>query len=163
MNRKSILGVAAVLVGVVAGGMMLLRDNPAVQRALAEEETQGTKRECDEGTITVDVVIEDVDVSAHTITARATTYVIPPHDNVGGAVFTLGTTDSPHNEKATQFVRLPVMPAADIKTAKQGLHAVLHLEVRSPGYLVVTGIDEFQGLERIGVDSLDAPGTEDGQ
>ncbi len=108
--------------------------------------------------ISVDVVIEEVDLSANTINARATSYVVPPHGNVGGAVFMTGTTDS-KKDQATKFVRLPVMPEANIKDKKlkAGLHAIIQLQMMRNGSLVVVGIAEFTGVERIGVDKLDAP------
>ena len=111
--------------------------------------------------IALDVVLEEVDVAANTISARATTYVVPPHGQVGGAVFSLGTLDTPDKDKATRLVRLPVMPEADIRRLQAGAHVVLRLGVSRQGAVVVVGIDKFSGLERIGVDSLDAPGTKD--
>jgi uncharacterized iron-regulated membrane protein len=113
--------------------------------------------------IALDVVLEEVDVAANTISARATTYVVPPHGQVGGAVFSLGTLDTPDKDKAMKLVRLPVMPEANIREAglQAGAHAILRLGVSPQGALVVVGIDKFSGLERIGVDSLDAPGTKD--
>ena len=111
----------------------------------------------------LDVVLEEVDVTANTISARATTYVVPPHGQVGGAVFSLGTLDTPDKDKATRVVRLPVMPEANIRGLQAGAHVVLRLGVSRQGAVVVVGIDKFSGLERIGVDSLDAPGTKDGE
>ena len=102
MKVKTVLGVVAVMVGVVAAGMTILSQTvPAAERASPDEESKAKK---DTGTIAVNVVIEEVDLSANTITARATTYVVPPHGKVGGAVFMMGTTDS-HKNKATRFVR----------------------------------------------------------
>ena len=107
----------------------------------------------------VDVVIDEVDFSANAITARATIHVMPPHDNVGGRVLMLGTTDS-IEMYVTKFVRLPVMPEANLKDKKPkaGQRAILRLEMSQQGSLVVVGIEEFTGLERIGVNWLDAPG-----
>ena len=107
----------------------------------------------------LDVVLEEVDVAANTISARATTYVVPPHGQVGGKVFSLGTLDTPDKDKATRLIRLPVMPEADIRVLQVWAHVVLRLGVSRQGAVVVVGIDKFSGLERIGVDSLDAPGT----
>lgn len=116
-------------------------------------------------TITVDVVLEDLNRSANTISARSTVYVIPPHGDVGGMVHMDGTIDSPRKEKATKFVNLPVMPSANLKDSKlkAGQHAILQLEVLPQGALVVVGVEEFCGLEKIGVDSLDAPRTKGGK
>ncbi len=158
MKVKTVLGVVAVMVGVVAAGMTILSQTvPAAERASPDEESKAKK---DTGTIAVNVVIEEVDLSANTITARATTYVVPPHGKVGGAVFMMGTTDS-HKNKATRFVRLPVMPEANIKgeKLKVGLHATLQIRMMRQGSLVVVGIQEFSGFEKVGVDWLDAPGT----
>lgn len=160
MKGKTVLGVVVVMVVVAAGGMTLLSQAvPAAERASSDKEAKAKKDKGKKDAIAVDVVIEEVDLSANTITARATTHVVPPHGRVGGAVFMMGTTDSPHKDKAMEFVRLPVMPEARIqdKKLKAGLHAILRLEMMRPGSLVVVGIEEFRGLERIGVDWLDAP------
>lgn len=92
-----------------------------------------------------------------------TTDVVPPHGQVGGSVFTMGTLDTPDKDKATRLVRLPVMPAANLKEKKleAGTHAILQLGVIRQGALVVAGIDKFGGAERIGIDGLDAPRTKD--
>jgi hypothetical protein len=157
MRGKLILGAVVVMAGVAAIGMKLL---PPVVNASPEVEANAGK-----DAIAVDVVLEEVDLSASTVTARATTHVVPPHGNVGGAVFMMGTTDSPYKEKATRFVRLPVMPEANIKNEKlkAGLHAILRLEMLRQGPLVAVGIEEFRGPEKVGVDWLDAVGTEDGK
>ncbi len=67
-------------------------------------------------------------------------------------------------DKATKYVRLPVMPEAKLKERKPkaGLHAILRLEMLRQASLVVVGIEEFTGAERIGVEGLDAPGTKEG-
>ena len=71
-----------------------------------------------------------------------------------------GTTGS-RKDQATKYVRLPVMPEADLKKKKPkaGLHAILRLKMLRQGALVVVGIEEFTGAERIGVEGLDAPST----
>jgi hypothetical protein len=160
MRGKTVLGVAAVMVGVAAVGMALRPQAvPAAGRVSPDEKDKDKK-----DAIAIDVVIEEVDCSANTITARATNYVVPPHGNVGGTVFMMGAMDSPHKDKATKFVRLPVMPEAHIKDkkVKAGLHAILRLEMMRQGPLVVVGIEEFSGLEKVGIDWLDAPGTATG-
>ena len=108
-------------------------------------------------------MIEEVDYSANTITARGTIHVVPPHDKVGGQVSMTGTTGS-HKDKATKYVHLPVMPEANLKDKKPkaGLHAILRLAILRQGSLVVVGIEKFTGAERIGVEWLDAPGTKEG-
>ena len=113
--------------------------------------------------MTVDVVLEEVDLAANTISARATTYLVPPHGQVGGAVFSMGTLDTPDKDKATRLVRLPVMPEANIreKGLQTAAHAILHLAVSQQGALMVVGIDKFSGPERIGMDWLDASRTKD--
>ena len=113
--------------------------------------------------ITLDVVLDEVDLAANTISARTTTYVVPPHGQVGGSVFSLGTLDTPDRDKATKLLRLPVMPEANLKEKKleAGTHAILHLGVIRQGALVVARIDEFGGAERIGIDWLDACRTKD--
>lgn len=153
MSGKTILGVAVTLIGVV--GLILLTTNE-----------KGKEKDGKQNTIHVDAVIEAVDVSANTVTARSTLYVIPPHDNVGGAVFEAGSTDS-HKDNATKYVRLPVMPQTELveKKPQVGQRVILRLELLQQGShvaLVVTGIEEFTGVERIGVDWLDAPGTNGG-
>jgi hypothetical protein len=161
VRGKPILGVAVVMAGVAIIGMITRpRVIPAAERISSKENAKAQK-----DAIAVDVVIEDVDISANTITARATDYVVPPHGNVGGAVFRMGTTDSPHKERATRFVRLPVMPEAKLQNqkVKRGLHAILRLEVMRRGPLVVVGIEQHDGPEKVGVESLDAVGTEDGK
>lgn len=131
---------------------------PAAERASSKADAKVEEGKDKKPAIAVDVVIEDVDRSANTITARATNYVVPPQGNVGGAVFMVGTTGSPHKEKATRFVRLPVMPEANIKNekVKAGLRAILRLEVMRCGPLVVVGIEESTGPEKVGVEWLDA-------
>jgi hypothetical protein len=163
MGGRIVLGVVAVVVGVVFAGTALRTQTlPAAERLspAERERAKGSKK----GGICVDVVIEEVDLAANTITARATHYVVPPHGHVGGAVFVTGTTGPPHKGKATRFVRLPVMPEANLKgkKPKAGLRAVLRLEMLRPGSLVVVGIEELTGAERIGVEWLDAPGTKAG-
>ena len=122
-----------------------------------------TKATTENSVITLDVVLEEVDLAANTISARATNYVVRPHGQVGGSVFTMGTLDTPDKDKATRLVRLPVMPEANLKEKKleAGTHAILQLGVIRQGALVVAGIDEFGGAERIGIDWLDAPRTND--
>jgi len=122
-----------------------------------------TKAATENSVITLDVVLEEVDLAANTISARATTYVVPPHGQVGGSVFTMGTLDTPDKDKATRLVRLAVMPEANLKEKKleAGTHAILQFGVIRQGALVVTGIDEFGGAERIGIDWLDACRTKD--
>ena len=77
--------------------------------------------------ITLDVVLDEVDLAANTVSATACTYVVPPHGQVGGVVFSLGTLDTPDKNKATKLVRLPVMPEANIEEAglQSGAHAGL--------------------------------------
>jgi hypothetical protein len=162
MGGRIVLGVVAVMVGVALAGLPLPTQTlPAAERiAPAEKErAKGNKKDG----ICVDVVIEAVDFSANTITARGTIHVVPPHDNVGGQVSMTGTT-GPHKDKATKYVRLPVMPEANLKDKKPkaGLHAILRLEMLRQGSLVVVGIEGLTGAERIGVEWLDAPGTKAG-
>jgi hypothetical protein len=162
MGGKIILGVVTVMVGVVLAGLTLRTQTlPAAEGNSPAEKEKAKENSKD--SICVDVVIEEVDFAANTITARGTIHVVPPHDNVGGVVFMTGTTDA-HMDKATKYVRLPVMPEARLKdrNPKAGMHAILRLEMLRQGSLVVVGIEEFAGLERIGVDSLDAPGTKAG-
>jgi hypothetical protein len=115
----------------------------------------------DNSVITFDVVLEEVDLAANTISARATAYVFPPHGQVGGSVSMRGTMDGSDLGKATKLVRLPVMPEANLKRLQAGTHAILQLGVIRQGALVVVGIEEFAGAERIGIDWLDAPRPKD--
>jgi hypothetical protein len=166
MKGKPIIGVALVIAGVAAVGMTLRPHAvPAAERASPKEDAKVGKDEDKKHAIAVDVVIEEVDLAANTITARSTTYIVPPRGNVGGAAFMMGTMDSPHKEKATKFVRLPVMPEANIKNKKveTGLHMILQLQLMRRGSLVVVGIEEFTGPENVGVEWLDAIGHEDGK
>jgi len=160
VRSKPILGVAVVMTCVAVVGILLPRVIPAAERDSSQEAAQAEKVRGKRQAIAVDVVIEEIDFTGNTITARATEYVIPPHDNVGGIMFRTGTTDG-HKDKATRFVRLPVMPEAELKNknVKTGLHAILRLEMLPRGPLVVVGIDEYRGPERIGVESVDAVGT----
>lgn len=160
MDRRTVV---VVMVGVVAAGLTCATQIlPAAERAHRAE--KGRAKEGKRDGICVDVVIEEVDFSANTITARATIHVVPPHGNVGGQVFMTGTADS-HKDRVTRYVRLPVMPEAELqkKKPRAGLHAILRLEMLPQGCLVVVGIEEFKGLERIGVDGIDAPGTQESQ
>lgn len=162
MGSRIVLGVVAVMVGVVLAGLTLLTQTlPAAGRMSPAEKERAKENKKD--SISVDVVIDEVDFSANTITARGTIHVVPPHDNVGGQVFMTGTTGS-HMDKATKYVRLPVMREANLKDKKlkAGLHAILRLEMLRQGSLVVVGIEEFTGAERIGVEWIDAPGTKAG-
>jgi hypothetical protein len=148
----------------IAGVIIVAQVVSAAERAFPKADAKAEEGKDNKSAIAVDVVIEDVDLSAKTITARATNYVIPPHGNVGGAVFMMGTTDS-HKEKVTKFVRLPVMPEGDItnKKVKVGLHAILRLAMMRRGSLVVVGIEELSGPEKVGVQWLDATGTGTGK
>ncbi|MBV9125175.1 MAG: hypothetical protein JO112_17605 [Planctomycetes bacterium] len=138
--------------------------------ALAEEHSSSSRQaepkeaNSRKNLITIEVVLEDVDLAANTVTARAVAYVIPPHDRVGGAVF-LGADLLPPGAKATRFSHLPVMPQAQLqaKGLKAGMRATLRVEVIPPGTLVVVGIDKFLGVERIGVEWLDAPAPNHGK
>lgn len=153
MSGKIGFGFAVGIIGVVAAGLLLRAADPAAP-------TKAEKK-C---ALTVDVVIDEVDLDAHTITATGTIHVVPPHDNVGGQIMFTGTTGS-RKDQAPRYLRLPVMPAAKIagKKPKAGLHAILTLEMIRPGCLTVVGIEEFNEAERIGVESLDAPGTKTGK
>jgi hypothetical protein len=161
MGVRIVLGIVVMMVGIVLPGLTHPTQTlPAAERISPAEKGRSKGKKKD--SICVDVVIEEVDFSANTITARSTVYIVPPHDNVGGAVFKTGTTDS-HQDKATKYFRLPVMPQAKLteKKPKAGQHAILRLELLHQG-LVVDGIEAFTGLERIGVDWLDAPRTKKG-
>ena len=162
MKVKIAAAVIAV-VGLAAVGLALQPQVSAAERAACGKRAKATKAKDKNNAMTVDVVLEEVDLAANTISARATTYCVPPHDQVGGAVFSMGTLDTPDKDKATRLVRLPVMPEAKIKKKglQAGAHAILHLGVSRQGALVVVGIDKFSGPERIGVDWLDAPRTKD--
>ncbi len=163
MRSRTILGVAVVLIGVVAAMVTLPKQTvPAAERISRAEKP--TAKGDNKDAIRVDVVIEEVDLASSTISARATVHVVPPHDNLGGQVFFTGTTDG-HKEQATKFVRLPVMPVANLKEMKPkaGMHAILRLDMLRQGSLVVVGIEEFTGTERVGVEWIDAPGSKDGK
>jgi hypothetical protein len=158
MGGRTVRGFVVMLVGIVAVGLALpTRTLPAAKQTSPAEKAKAKE---DKKGISLDVVIEEVDFSANTITARATIHVLPPHDHVGGQVSMTGTTGV-RQDQATKYVRLPVMPEARLKDKKPkpGLHAILRLEMLRQGSLVVVGIEEFTGVERIGVDWLDAPGT----
>jgi hypothetical protein len=162
MSGRIIVGVMVVLVGVRLAGLTLpTKSLPAAERISPAEKKWAKQNEMDRNC--VDVVIEEVDFSANTITARGTIYVVPPHKKVGGQVSMTGTTGS-HKDQATKYVRLPVMPEANLKEKKPkaGMHAILRLEMLRQGSLVVVGIEEFTGPERIGVEWLDAPRTKAG-
>jgi RNA polymerase sigma factor (sigma-70 family) len=136
---------------------------PAARPGNGKAKGEGVQKGKTQTGISVDVVIEEVDRSANTVTARSTLYVRPPHGNVGGLVFSTGTTGS-HDDKVTKYVRLPVMPQAKLseKKTKAGDHVILRLELLQENScltLTVVGIEEFTDLERIGVNSLDAPST----
>jgi hypothetical protein len=168
MSGKSVLGVLVTMVG-VAGLVLMTRPLLLADKVLADEQggalKNEVKRDGKQRSISVDVVIEEVDLAANTVTARSTLYVIPPHDDVGGMVFMTGTSDS-HKDQATKYVRLPVMPPAKLreKKPKVGQLAKLRLDLLeqdSTFTFVVVGIDEITGPERIGVNGLDAPVTND--
>lgn len=150
MDGKLVGGLMLLLVGIGTAGLTNAMP-PLTAISANEKKPDG---------IYVDVIVEEVDFAASTISARGTIYVVPPHDNVGGQIATTGTTDS-HKDKVTRYVRLPVMPEANLKgkNAKAGSHAVLRLKMLRDGLLVVDGIEEFTGVERIGVEWLAAPRT----
>src|SRR5262245_26484482 len=131
MGGRIVLGVVVVvMVGVVLAGLPLPTQTlPAAAERISPAENE-TAKENKKDSICVDVVIEEVDFSANTITARGTIHVVPPHDHVGGQVCMTGATGS-HKDKATKYVRLPVMPEANLedKKPKAGLHAILRLEM----------------------------------
>ena len=90
MGGRIVLGVVVVMVGVVLAGLTLpTRTLPAAERISPAEKERAKENKKD--SICVDVVIEEVDFSANTLTARGTVHVVPPHDNVGGHVFMTGT------------------------------------------------------------------------
>jgi hypothetical protein len=161
--KVKIVAAIITVVGLAAVGLALLPQLSAAERASCGKRAKGTKAKDKNNAIAVDVVLEEVDLAANTISARATTYLVPPHGGVGGAVFSMGTLDTPDKDKATRLVRLPVMPEAKLKGKglQAGAHAVLHLSASRQGTLVVVGIDRSSELERIGVDWLDAPRTKD--
>jgi hypothetical protein len=163
MRSGTSLGVVVVLIGVVAAVVTLPKQTLPAAEHISRAAKQMAKEDNKDG-IRVDVVIEEVDLAASTITATAAIHVVPPHDNVGGQVFFTGTTDG-HKDQATKFVHLPVMPQANLKERKPkaGMHAILRLDMLRQGSLVVVGIEEFTGTERIGVEWLDAPGSTDGK
>ena len=162
MKVKIVAAIIAV-VGLAAVWLALLPHVSAAERATCGKRAKATKAKDKNNAIAVDVVLEEVDLAANTISARATTYLVPPHGSVGGAVFSMGTLDTPDKDKATRLVRLPVMAEAHIKEKglQAGAHAILRLGVSRQGALIVLGIDKFSGPERIGMDWLDAPRTKD--
>src|SRR5262245_49519083 len=90
MGGMIVIGVVVMMVGVVLAGLTLLTQTlPAAERISPAEKESSKENKKD--SICVDVVIEEVDFSANTITARGTVHVVPPHDNVGGHVFMTGT------------------------------------------------------------------------
>jgi hypothetical protein len=162
MNRM-ILAAGGIIVGIAAAVLALATHAiPAAEQTTLAPKTKAAQGKKDG--VCIDVMIEDVDLSANTITAVSTVYVVPPHDNVGGQMFMTGTTGS-HRNQATEFVRLPVMPEARLwkENPKAGMHAILRLELLRHGALVVVGIEEFTEAERIGIDWLDAPGATNGE
>jgi hypothetical protein len=158
--KVTIVAAIIAVVGLAAVGLALPPQVSAADRASCGKRAKAKDKN---NAIAVEVVLEEVDLAANTISARATTYLVPPHGRVGGAVFSMGTLDTPDKDKATRLVQLPVMPEANIKEKglQAGAHAILHLGVSRHGALVVVGIDQFSGLERIGVDWIDAPRTKD--
>jgi hypothetical protein len=168
MSSKTVLSVLAMIVGITS---LILPTPflPAVDQISADQKAKlkddQPKKDKNQNSVSVDVIIEEVSLSANIVTARSTSYVIPPHDGTGGAMLMIGATDC-HKDQATKYVRLPVMPQAKLaeKKPKVGQRVILRLELlQQEATLVVVGIDEFRGLERIGVNFLDAPGTKDGK
>ncbi len=162
MRFNTVLGMVMALGFILLGLALPAQRLPAAESISSPEKAKDNKNKKEP--IHLDVIIEEVDYAANTITVRSTIHVVPPHDHVGGMVFMTGTTDS-RKDKTTKFVRLPVMPEANLKGKKPkvGLHVMLRVEMLKHGALVVVGIDEFKEAERIGVDWLDAPGTKEGR
>ncbi len=159
MHGRIVLGAGLIMaVSVAAAIPIVARAIPAAEQTAPDQQTVAKQTRKSE--VCIDVVIENVDFSANTITAVSTVYVLPPRGTVGGQMFMTGTTGS-HRKRVTEFVRLPVMPEARLqkKKPKAGMHAILRLELLRPGALVVVGIEEFKHAERLGIESLDAPGT----
>lgn len=169
LKTVSVLLVIAVSAFVVSGlfmtGTVSGQQGDNKKGVAVAPKAEPVKQNEKKATISVDVVLEDLNRSANTISARSTAYVVPPHGDVGGVVHIDGTTDSPRKEKATRFVNLPVMPSANLKDTKlkAGHHAILRLEVLPQGALVVVGVEAFSGVEKIGVEFLEAPGTKGGR
>lgn len=163
MRNTNSFGDAVVLVGIVSVQLMLATPSPlaaaciarAVKSPANKAPAKPAQREC----MRLDVMLDEVDYTANTITASATVHVVAPQETVGGQVATTGSTRS-HQEQVAKYVRLPVMPEARLqqKHPAAGQHAILHLAMQR-GALVVVGIEQFTGVERIGVDWLDAPGA----
>jgi hypothetical protein len=151
--------VTAILTLTSCGGVALLHrwasaDERAGAAAKGGPDQGGPKT----GGLTLDVVLEDVDLAGNTLTARAYHHVIPPSGSAGGVVY---SGHLPPGAKPARYERLPVMPKADLKnrTLRPGMRVTLRLEVTRGGAPVVTGAERNSEPERVGIDWLDAPAT----
>jgi hypothetical protein len=106
--------------------------------------------------LTLDVILEEVDVAGKTLSARPYTHVIPPSRATGGAAY---SGCLPPGAKPTRYDRLPVMPEVGLqgKGLRPGMWITLRLGVMEGGALVVLAADENRGLQRVGINSIDAP------
>jgi hypothetical protein len=143
----------AVLIGTLCSGANAPWQPPIGQRP-ATGNGQQTPTTTSGPDLAVEVVLEQVDVAAGTVTATACDFVIPPKGSAGGAVFV-----GHQREKATRFERLPVMSEAklDSRGLRTGDRVILRLGVVSRGALAVVGMEQASAIERIGVEWLDAP------
>src|SRR5262245_23418647 len=91
------------------------------------------------GGLRLDVVLEDVDLAGNTLTARASSHVIPPSGSAGGVVC---FGHLPPGAKAARYERLPVMPEAGLKRKglRAGMRVTLRLDTVKGGALVVTDV-----------------------
>ena len=135
----------ACMVTVLALALILGGAAPPPPRTVAES-----------GRLTLDVVLEGVDLAGNTLTARPYCQVVPPSGTTGGMVY---TGHQPPGVKATKYERLPVMPEAGLqgKGLRPGMWVTLRLGVLEGGALVVLAVEENRGCQRVGINSIDAP------
>lgn len=102
-----------------------------------------------------DVVLEDVNLTNKTLTARTYSHLIPPSGSTGGSVY---HGHLPPGVKPARYERIPVMPEAEMKDKglRSGMRATLRLGIVK-GTLVVVGVERRLDPEKIGIDFLDAP------
>jgi hypothetical protein len=127
----------------------------AAEKPGADQKNQPEANPPKRSGLSIDVVLESVDLEANLLTAKAYHYVIPPTEKAGGSVH-IGNI--PAGVREARFERLPVMPEAGINNLKlrPGMHVILCLDTIKSGAVAVVEITVPTEPEHIGIDWLDA-------
>jgi hypothetical protein len=149
----------ALAVGIICG---LASQPRAADKTSIEQNGPPVEDQQKKSGLTIDVVLESIDLEANTLSVKAYHHVIPPTEKAGGSV-NVGNT--PAGVKETRYERLPVMPAAGMKDLKlrSGMHVILRLDTIKGGAVAVVEVTVPTEPERIGVDWLDAATAKGGR